>query len=107
MMVFAIECSIPLSIKMAEKTDETLKKSVNVGSHLSFSGAVQPSICNMLTFLTDESKQVKQLSKNSINMLWSLSKIKSHRQTLKYAITLTVGMATSNASLDMPKNSCK
>ena len=30
-------------------------------------------LCNMLTFLTDESKQVKQLSKNSINTLWSLS----------------------------------
>ena len=59
----------------------------------------------MLTFLTDESKQVKQLNKNSINMLWSLSIIQSHRQTWKYIITLTVGMATNIASLDMPKNS--
>ena len=57
----------------------------------------------MLTFLTDESKQVKQLSKNSINMLWSLSIIQSHRQTWKYVITLTVGMATNITSLDMPK----
>ena len=57
----------------------------------------------MLTFLTDESKQVKQLSKNSINMLWSLSIIQFHRQTWKYVITLTVGMATNIASLDMPK----
>ena len=59
----------------------------------------------MLTFLTDECKQVKQLSKNSINTLWSLSIIQSHRQAWKYVITLTVGMATSIASLDMPKNS--
>ena len=57
----------------------------------------------MLTFLTDESKQVKQLSKNSINMLWPLSIIQSHRQTWKYVITLTVGMATNIASPDMPK----
>ena len=57
----------------------------------------------MLTFLTDESKQVKQLSKNSINMLWSLSIIQSHRQTWKYIITLKVGMATNIASLDVAK----
>ena len=59
----------------------------------------------MLTFLTDESKQVKQPSKNSINMLWSLLIIQSHRQAWKYVITLTVGMATNIASLDMSKNS--
>ena len=59
----------------------------------------------MLTFLTDESKQVKQLSKNSINMQWYLPIIQSCRQTWKYVITLTVGMATNIASLDMPKNS--
>ena len=57
----------------------------------------------MLTFLTDESKQVKQLHKNSIIMLWSLSIIQSNRQTWKYVITLTVSMATNTASLDMPK----
>ena len=61
----------------------------------------------MLTFLTDESKQVKQVSKNSINTLWSLSIIQSYRQTWKYVITLTVSMATSIASLDMLKNSAQ
>ena len=30
-------------------------------------------LCNMLTFLTDESKQVKQLSKNNINTLVSIN----------------------------------
>ena len=59
----------------------------------------------MLTLLTDESKQVKQLSKNTINTLWSLSIFQSHRQTWKYVITLTIGMATSIANLDMPKDS--
>ena len=52
------------------------------------------------TQLIDEREQVKQLSKNSINWLWSVSiitNLKAHNNT--YCL------ANSIASLDMPNNS--
>ena len=65
----------------------------------------------MLTFLTDESEQMKQLSKNNINELWSLSIIQSHRHAnLKVCNNthcLRAGLPALIVSLDMPNNSYK